>query len=388
MQKSSLPRLAILGAGPIGLEALVYAKALGFPVTLYEASKPAAHLERWAFVKMFTPFGWNVTAAGKAVLMREAPMRDFPADADLLTAREYRDTYLTPLSESFALKSLIQVDARVLAIGRGGRFKNEPWQAKQALPPFRLLIRNGQGVERFESADIVLDCTGVLARPNFAGDGGLPAAGELASRPQLSYWIEDVLGTKKAHYAGRTVAVIGSGYSAAAVVCDLTQLAEEQQATWIIWLTHGAKTAPLPRLAGDPLKERDRLAAKVNHLAARCEGNLEYHAGAVVDEIATLGPDKGFRLAARVGSTAKVWEVERVIACVGYRADLAIASELRVGEPNGMPETTEPGYFHLGIKAHDRDSAFLIRDGHEQIRRVFAQLAGKPALNLYAAKAA
>ena len=376
MQKS-LPKLAILGAGPIGIEALIQAKASGYPVTLYEASKPGAHLERWAFVKMFTPFGWNVTAAGKAVLLREAPMRDFPADADLLTARDYRDTYLTPLAESLALKPLIQLDARVLAIGRSGRFKNEPWDAKKPPPPFRLLIRNAQGAERFETADAVLDCTGVLARPNFAGDGGLPAAGELASRPQLSYWIEDVLGAKKAHYAGRTVAVIGSGYSAAAVVGDLVQLAEEQQATWIIWLTHGTRTAPLPRLADDPLKERDRLAAKVNHLAARCEGNLEYHAGAVVDEIASLGPDKGFRLAARIGTTVKVWDVERVIACVGYRADTAIASELRIGEPSGLPETAEPGYFHLGIKSHDRDSGFLIRDGHEQIRRVFAQLAGK-----------
>lgn len=388
MRNASLPKVAILGAGPIGLEALVYAKALGFPVTLYEATKPGAHLERWAFVKMFTPFGWNVTAAGKAVLLREAPMREFPADSELLTAREYRDTYLTPLAESLALKPLIQLDARAIAVGRGGRFKNEPWDVKKPLPPFRLLVRNAQGVERFETADVVLDCTGVIARPNFAGDGGLPAAGELAARPQLSYWIDDVLGSRKAHYAGKTVAVIGSGYSAATVVCDLAQLAEEQQATWIIWLTHGAKTSPLPRLAGDPLKERDRLAAKANHLAARCEGNLEYHAGAVVDEISTLGPDKGFKLAARVGGAAKAWEVERVVACVGYRADLAIASELRVGEPTGAPETGEPGYFHLGIKAHDRDSAFLIRDGHEQIRRVFAQLAGKPTLNLYAAKAA
>ena len=42
----------------------------------------------------------------------------------------------------------------------------------------------------------------------------------------------------------------------------------------------------------------------------------------------------------------------------------------------------------LGAKSYGRDSGFLLRDGHDQIRRVFAQLAGNARLDLYAKKAA
>ena len=48
----------------------------------------------------------------------------------------------------------------------------------------------------------------------------------------------------------------------------------------------------------------------------------------------------------------------------------------------------EPGYFVLGAKSRARDSAFLMRDGFEQIRHTFAAILGNPRLDLYAKKAA
>jgi hypothetical protein len=77
-----------------------------------------------------------------------------------------------------------------------------------------------------------------------------------------------------------------------------------------------------------------------------------------------------------------------VIANVGYRPDLSLCSELRVSDPVGRIETDEPGYYVLGSKAKGRDSNFLIRDGHEQIKRAFATILGKPGLDLYAARRA
>lgn len=390
MSKPLLPRIAILGAGPIGLETALYAKSLGLPVTVYDRGQPGGHVERWGFVRMFTPFGLNVTPLGRAALARENPPRTLPADADLLTGREFREAYLLPLAASSTLKDCVQPDTRVLAVGRAGWRKSDPVpDPRKPLPPFRLLVRTGQGQERFDAADVVLDCTGTLGLPNWAGDGGIPAAGEVSARQHMSYWVEDVLGAKRAAYANKTVAVIGGGYSAATVVCDLAALAEKEQATWVVWLTHGPRgSAPLPRLANDPLKERDRLAAKTNHLAARCDANLEYHAQAQVDELVSHGPDQGFRVAARVGGKPMSWEVERVIAAVGYRPDLSVCTELRVGEPLGRVETDEPGYFVLGAKSRGRDSTFLLADGHQQVKRAYATILGKPGLDQYGAKRA
>ena len=375
-------RIAILGAGPVGLEAAAYALHAGLDVNVYEAAGIAANIERWGFLKMFSPFGWNSTPLGQSLIRRESPKQEFPADSDLMTGREWRDGYLMPLACAGELPGVIHTETRVLAIGRGGWRKSEPQTAK--LPPFRLLVRDAKG-ERFESADAILDCTGTAARPNWLGDGGLPAAGEIPSRPQIHSGVDDILGTRQAVYANKTVMVVGSGTSAATAVADLVTLAETQQSTWVIWLTHGTKSAPLTRRANDPLKERDRLATRVNHLAARCDGNLEYHAQAQIDEVISHGPDKGFRVTARVGTETMEWEVERLIAATGNRPEPTLTAELRIDEPAGTIETGEPGYFILGMKSAGRSGEFLLRDGHDQIRRAVAALTRQPRLDLYRA---
>lgn len=371
--KPALPHVVILGGGPVGLETAIYARSLGLPVTLFEAGQVGEFVNRWGFVRLFTPFGWNATPLGKAAVLKDKPNHPFPADSEMQTGREFRETYLLPVAESSTLAGVIRTKTAVLSVGRAGWRKSDP--TTKDLPPFRLLVRDGAGQESFEAADAVFDCTGTYARPNWAGDGGIPAAGEIAARPHAAYWLEDIAGAKKAHYAGKCTAVVGSSFSAATAVCDLSALALENSATWIVWLTHGPRAHPLPRVPNDPLKDRDRLAVKANSLAMRCDGNLEYHAQTQIDEIVSHGQDKGFRITARVAGKPTHWEVERMIAHVGYRPDVALTQELRPDEPN---------YFVIGAKSLGRDSGFLLRAAQDQIRDAFATLLGKPGLNLYA----
>lgn len=381
-------RVVVIGAGPVGLEAALYAKSLGLDVTAFDRGHPGDHVLRWGFLRMFTPFGVNATELGKNAILRDHPTRELPADAELLTGREFRDAYLVPLAESSALRNCVHAQTAVIAVGRAGWRKTDPAEPKKPLPPFRVLVRDAKGAERFATADVILDCTGTYSRPNWVGDGGIPAAGEAAARPHVMYWLDDIRGPRRGHYAGKSVAVIGGGYSAATTVCELAALAEEEQATWVIWLTNGPRSQPLPRIPNDPLKERDRLAVRANSLALRCDGNLEYHPQTQIDELICHGPDQGFRLAGRANGKPVSWDVERVIANVGYRPDLTHCAELRVDEPSGDIATGEPGYYILGAKSRGRDSNFLLRDGHEQIRRAFVQVLAKPGLDLYAKKAA
>jgi thioredoxin reductase len=367
-------RVAVLGAGPAGLEAALYARSFGYSVTVYEAGQVGEFVGRWGFVRMFTPFGWNTTPLGKQAILKDKPTFAFPADSELQTGRDYRESYLVPLSESSALAGVVRPKTAVLSIGRSGWRKSDSLEAKVALPPFRLLIREASGQERFETADVILDCSGTFSRPNWAGDGGIPAAGEIAARAHAAYWPEDLAGSRKAAYAGKSIVVVGTGFSAATAVVDLMSVSTENPATWVIWLTHGAKTQPLPRIPNDPLRDRDKLAAKANSLAMRCDGNLEYHANTQIDELISHGPDKGFRVAARVHGKPVTWDVEKLIAHVGYRPDGNLTQELRVGEPAGSPISPEPNYFLLGAKAHGRDSNSLIRDVPEQLRKVFSAL--------------
>jgi thioredoxin reductase len=366
-------KIAVLGAGPIGLEAALAARAAGHAVTVYDQGQVAEHVSRWGHVRLFTPFAMNSTVSGRGTL--QAEKRDLPKDDDILTAKDWRDAYLIPLSESSPLKGSIQPATTALTIGRVGWRKSDGTDPKKPLPPFRLLLRTAQG-ERFDTADVVLDCTGTYSRPNWAGDGGIPAAGEIASRPQIQYGNDDILGSKKPHYAGKSIVLIGDGHSAATSISALATLAEENQSTWVFWLSHSGKGAPYSRISNDALRERDKLAARANSLACRCDGNLEFHAQVQVEELLSHGPDKGFRVAGRQNGTAVSWDVDRVIANVGYRPDMTVCQELRVAEPAGDITTAEPGYFILGAKSHGRRGTFFLSDGHEQIRRLLPQLNG------------
>jgi len=390
MQRTQPTRLAILGGGPIGLEAALYARAAGLEVTLFERGAIAENLQHWGFLRMFSPFGMNTTRLGLALLSRERPKLKFPPESSLLTGREFREAYLLPLAESSELADCIHLQTQVIAIGRSGILRGEAVaDPRKSLPPFRILVQDSQKQERLETADVIFDCTGTYGHPRVIGDGGVPAVGERASAKFLAYGPVDVLGSSREQYAGKSIVVIGAGYTAATMVCDLATLAEQEQATWIIWLTRGSRgSQPLTRIPSDPLKERDRLAARANALASRGDGNLEHHPQTFIDEIVCDDAGSGFSLRARVAGKPFSWNVERVIAAVGYRPDLTFCQELQLQESWSGIETTEPGYYILGAKSRGRDSNFLLRDGHEQIRLAVAAITGKPGLDLYRSKAA
>src|ERR671919_2939701 len=100
MSKPPPPSIAVIGAGPIGIEAALYAKACGLPVALYDRGGIADHVRRWGHVRLFTPFGMNSTPLGIKTLRAEKSSISLPTDTDILTGREFRDAYLVPLAES------------------------------------------------------------------------------------------------------------------------------------------------------------------------------------------------------------------------------------------------------------------------------------------------
>jgi thioredoxin reductase len=380
MPRPEQTRIAVLGAGPVGLEAALTARALGYPVSVYERGRVAEYVQRWGHVQLFSPFGQMTSSLGRAALRFDNPKHELPKDAEIVTGRDYVSTYLEPLAMTAPLIENLKLETQVVQIGRTGLLKTD--DDDRASQPFRLLLREQKGTERIEEADIVLDCSGVYGSPRWMGGGGIPAIGEAAVRSQIATGLDDVAGGDRAKYAGKSVLVVGAGHSAATLVVRLAELAEKQPEMWIVWLARGPRSQPLPRNPADPLRERDRLAAKANMLATRGEGHVEFHAGAEITELQSLGPDKGFRAFARVGGKLKSWDVDRIISCVGFQPDPVLTRELRVTEPLGTPnamtiKTDEPNYFVLGAKSHGRCSDFLLTTGFEQVRAAFVAITGK-----------
>jgi thioredoxin reductase len=412
MAKTAGPRVAVLGAGPIGLEAALYARRLDLPVTVYERSRIGEYVQRWGHLRLFTPFGMNATSLGRDAIHGDQPKHEFPADTDCVTGRQHVAAYLEPLAKSSLLRDCIRTETQVVQVGRQGLLKEERvGDPGRASSPFRLLLREAKGKERSEEADIILDCTGTYGRHRWLGESGIPAVGETAAEPQISYALDDILGERKNYYGGKTTLVVGGGYSAATSAGLLAELAQQFPETWVVWLARAANSQPLKRVANDPLKERDRLAVRGNSLATRGDANLEFHPSATVTGIENLGPDKGFRVDTRLAGKPRSWEVERIIGNVGYTPDTVLHRELQIHEsyaslaPMGVavglikqagadctaivgqgPEsllTPEPGYFILGAKSYGRNSQFLLRTGFEQVRDVFKLIAHKSDLDLY-----
>jgi hypothetical protein len=412
MARIEPPRLAILGAGPIGLEAALYAATLKLPFTVFERGRVGEHLHQWGHVRLFSPFGMNVTPLGRQRIRADQPGHDLPADSDAITGREHVACYLEPLANSPLLRDHVEIGTAVLHIGRCSFLKEDaPGDARRGQQPFRLLVRGPDNHERIEVADVVVDCTGTYGQHRFLGHGGIPALGETAAQAHIAYGLEDILGERLSRYTDKTTLVVGAGYSAATTVCNLATLAEKAHGTWVIWLARGAGTQPIQRFVNDPLKERDQLAVRANRLATRPDGNVEFHARTVVESVEYLGPEGGFKVGAQCAGRPMSWQPDRIIANVGFTPENVLYRELQVhecyaslgtmslaaallkhtgGDCLAIPSqgasvlrNPEPSFFILGAKSFGRNSSFLLRTGFDQVRDVFTLLAGKPDLDLY-----
>ncbi len=410
MARSDSPRLAILGAGPIGLEAALYAQKLQWNYTVYERGRIAEHVRRWGHVRLFSPFGMNTTALGKTTVRTRKPGSEFPTDDALQTGAEFADSYLMPIADF--LKDRIRGECQVLRVGRKEGLKTERVsEALRSKNPFVLLVRE-KNHDRIEEADVVFDCTGTFGQHRWLGDGGIPALGEIQAESSISYGLDDILGERKKDYLGRCVLVVGSGYSAATTASNLAKLSAENSSTWAIWLSRHPHSTPIKRISNDPYKERDRLAVRANNLATRSDDNVEFHAGWIVETLESHGPDKGYKVTARQGSKKRTWDVDKIVGNVGYTPDTLLFRELQIQEcpvtmapakmapfvpasafdalamkpiPPDALKNHEPNFFILGAKSFGRSSHFFLRLGHDQIRQAFQILTGKKDLDLFKA---
>lgn len=378
-------KIAILGAGPVGLEAALYARFLGYDVAIYERGEAAEHLRQTAHVRWFTPFKQNSSSLGRAALAAQGGVV-LPSDDALLTAGELVEAYFGPLANSDLLVDGLHEHTEVLAVGRGELLKGELLgdDARREFP-FRILLRSAEG-ERVEEADVVIDVTGVWGQSNPLGAGGIPAIGEAAIAGRCERGLPDVLGPRRQDFARLHTLVIGAGHSAATNVVALAEIAEHEPGAQITWLVRREGDAgasfPVEHLPDDALPARRELAERANALAA--SGRVRLVAGRSVIALAETADGRiAIGLSGQPGETL---EVDRLLASVGNRPDGGLYSELQVSEPVGAPATlftSEPDFYRLGVKSYGCGGRFLLSHGHDQVRQLFSIIGDRADLNLY-----
>lgn len=410
MSEREKQNLIVLGAGPIGLETALYARALGYTVSVYERGRVAENVLRWGHVRLFSPWSYNVSPLGRRRLDEEGQT---PPDAsdDFSTGREFAKRYLMPLANLPELRGQIHTQCEAIQCGRTeiGKSALLPGD-RRAQYPFRLLIRHADGAEEFVSADVVIDTTGVFGNHNWLGEGGIPAAGESAVADKICYELPDILGADRERYAGKTTAIIGNGFSSATCVVALEALRAQSASTNVVWICRKDAAQPISVIADDPLPERARLARQANALAKGDHGATRYLPGRHVQSIGKSGGQFQIDLR-RAGQGTERIACDNVIANVGYHPDARIYRQLHVHEcyatlgpidlaasllaqgdidclavKSGgadLLKNPEPNFYILGAKSFGANSSFLMRLGHEQIAQVFQLITGDARLNLY-----
>ncbi len=389
-------RVAIIGAGPIGLEAALAAAERGLDFTVYEAAaSPGGYVRRWGQVRLFTPWEMNVSDRARAALGVQAP-----DGSGLPTGDELVERLIEPLAAGPALVGRVRLATKVRAVGREGLLKHEAiGSSERAARRFRLLVAGPDGSESIEHADAVIDCSGTYGHPNRLGDGGIDAPGERAFEDRIERFLPQ-LDVEHSQWAGRTVLLTGSGHSAQTAARALAEFARHAPGTKVIW----AVRRPRPdwgKVQGDPLPERASLNRASEDLQRGHSAAVEVRPGRVTE---ALQPSGGrIAVSLRDGSVERV-EVDRILALNGGVGDHSLYRQLQVHEcyatcgpmklaatllaggggdclaqTSHGPETLlnpEPGFFILGAKSYGRNSQFLMSIGWQQVDDVFASLLG------------
>jgi thioredoxin reductase len=390
-----MPRLAILGAGPIGLEAALAAAERGWDFTVYEAAPRAGgHVRDWGHVRLFTP--WSMTVSPRA----RAALGDVAPDGDTLpTGDDLADRVLDPIAALPSIAPRLKLGTRVEAVGRQGLLKHEAIGAvpERSDRPFRLLVSDAAG-ERVEHADAVLDCTGTYGNPNALGDGGIPAPGEQHFADRIERRLPDVAAEPE-RWAGKTVLLTGAGHSAQTAARALSEFARDADGTRVLWAVRSDDPSWFA-VDDDPLPERAALTQTARELQGGASPVIEVLPGRVTE--ALTGDGDRIAVTLRNGRPETV-VVDRVLALNGAVGDFTLYRQLQVHEcyataapmklsaallgaaggdcleiPEFGPDTLvnpEPGFFVVGAKSYGRNSQFLLRNGWAQVDDVMGLLA-------------
>jgi thioredoxin reductase len=389
--------VAVLGAGPVGLAAAAHLSERALPFVIFEAGESVgASIRRWGHVRLFSPWRSDMDRAAQRLL--KAHGWSSPDPAAYPTGADIVEQYLTPLARLDAIAPHVRLGHRVIGVTRQGVDKLR--DDHRGDRPFIVTTSGPAGITR-TPVRAVIDATGTWLAPNPVGAEGIPAIGEEQAARRISYGIPDVLDAERGRYAGRRVAVVGSGHSAKHVIRELSLLAEQAPDTTVTWIVRRAEDE---RVFGNEvdarLPERGKLGADAHQLVS--SGRVRLETGFRIER--TDVDESGIVLVSPEGRAGGPFD--EIIAATGFRPDFSFLREVRLDldpwvestralaplidpnvhscgsvPPHGAAELAHPeqGFYAVGAKSYGRAPNLLLATGYEQVRSVVAELAGDHA---------
>ncbi len=418
-------KIAIIGGGPIGVEAALYGASAGLDVTLFERGQIGDNVRSWGYVRLFTEWTRDRSPLSLRLLQERG---DTLALGETCPTGNDLATYLQRVVALPILRGRIVTQCEVESITREGTLKSDLWSdPRRAARPFRLVTR-GMGGERARQFDAVIDATGVYATPNWAGNGGAPCPGESRLRHLIDYAIPDVAGRDKGRFWNKHALVVGAGHSAASTLLSISDLMTTSSKTRVTWIVRrdAASTGEIYRLDPDDISSgRRKLGERANALvshpqvdvrlkttieaiekrAGRFQVRLSDNTSVECDSICAhtgFRPDetlwRELQIAPHPATQAPSWALADHLNAANRRAGVGLSTgyaekleEFQRPEnvadldSRSLLKLPEPGFVVLGIKSYGRDAGFLMQNGFRQVRDAYQLLTDDNTLDLYGA---
>lgn len=380
--------IAIVGAGPMGIEAALYARFLGYHVSIFETRRVAHRLLDWNDRQIELPAGQVTTSLGLAALEAQDESYRAPAVDVFFTGKQYAEEYLLPLAKTDLLFDDIHFLSPVIDISRFRSYdRPEPdrldefqWQSR-CNDEFRILVQGRHRGTWVSRADCIIDCRGTPATRVGLGPAGGLAIGELQARDDFLIHLPLDRKFEPKTYDGKQIVLVGSTSEACRRVRECLAYDGHAKFIWIV--------PPSPsQYREDP--QGDELARTRSELADRVSTRFVMIESLGVESVAKT--EQG------------VWQVRLLKddeSTVELQADCIISKTEPIEEPLGQTlltsnqhafayvqsllqqeslasqvVTAEPGYFRLRA-----DKGIPV--GLRQLRTIFAILGGRADLDLY-----
>ncbi|MBS4189477.1 NAD(P)-binding domain-containing protein [Bacillus sp. FJAT-49705] len=370
---------------------------LFFKIILLESgSQVGANILTWGHIRLFSPWRYIVDKAAKSLL--EQNNWTHPELEKLPTGKELVEQYLEPLSNLSENQPYIQLNTKVVSIGKKDTDKMKTLNRENI--PFIIHTESNGSYRTFE-ARAVIDATGTWGNPNPAVSSGIWLNEEKSLHDQIFYGIPNVLGKEKERYANKRIAVIGGGHSAINTLLDLAKLKESFPKTEIIWIMRRRHVEDA--YGGE---EKDALAAR-GELGSRIHNLVDDQKIKVITPFliqVVKRSQEGIKIKGIQNAEERsLIGINEMIVNTGSRPDLSIINEIRLSidsstesvdalaplidpnihscgtvRPHGEKELRQPdkGFYIVGAKSYGRAPTFLMATGYEQVRSVVAYLSG------------
>lgn len=391
MPETDLP-VVVIGAGPSGLAAAANLHQRGITAVVLEAGDtPGAAVHEWANIRLFSPWSELVDPEAAKVLAQTG--WDAPNPVRYPTGGDWATDYLAPLADALGN---VKYGHTVTGVAKKGR--DLVVDSGRDEESFTVHATTSEGEQRI-NARAVIDASGTWAGPNPLGGDGLPAIGEKTHANKITYRVPDLADpATNDRYAGKHIAIAGTGASAKTALIAFTKLAEENPGTKISWLVRrGTVGNAFGGGKDDELAQRGALGDQAK--AAVTDGPTRTVTGFRTASVEADGDQ--LRLTSLDGQT--IDGVDEIIVLTGFRPDLGFLSEVRLDldpilqaprvlapmidpnvhscgsvSPHGAKELAQPdtGFYMVGMKSYGRATSFLALTGFEQVRSVVAAIAG------------